>query len=447
MDGKGPLFIWLQVIFLKIFPTNMYVFSGRLVSVIAGLFALIGIYKLSLILFSEKRIAFLAVFLYIICPFALLYDRIALFDSTLSSLLVWVVYFSLKTAKSLKFKDVVFWGVFLFLAIINKFSAVVVGFLSIFIFATYTNSINFRRHWKKMFFLAILAIIPAIFSQFLFSFSSGFPSYVHKFVLYTSQTGQRIPIYKTSRFLINISLLLYWIYSYFTPIFFAVSIISILAVFLKERRIGLIFIQLAILPIFITGIIAQEIAARYALYTVPYFIIPSAYFFYLLHDKRKILTYFLFLITIFPIFLFDISLLSNPVKSPFPRYEKAQFITGDSAGYGLGKVFSFINNESKKNKITVITLGTVGLFPYAFNLEFWENPRVNIIAIWPIDKYTKKYIQERLKNGKVFVAIKKEGKYPPQFVKDLGLKVIFTANRPENLSSTILAKPGGLFTF
>src|SRR3989304_7919550 len=100
-DGKQPLFIWIAAIFQQFIPDPLI--AGRLVSVFAGFGSLVGIYFLARLLFSEK-VAKLAAFLYVILPFALLYDRMALFDSLLTMLGIWAVYFSLKMAKDQRFE-------------------------------------------------------------------------------------------------------------------------------------------------------------------------------------------------------------------------------------------------------------------------------------------------------------------------------------------------------
>ena len=78
--GKPVPFIWLIVLMLKILPSNLYLIAGRLPSVFFGLITLIGIYKLGKSHFS-KSIGLAACLLYILSPFALFYDRLALYDS------------------------------------------------------------------------------------------------------------------------------------------------------------------------------------------------------------------------------------------------------------------------------------------------------------------------------------------------------------------------------
>src|SRR3990167_7048365 len=119
-DGKQPLFIWIAAIFQKFIPDPLI--AGRLVSVFAGFGSLIGIYFLAKLLFSEK-VAKLAAFLYIILPFTLLYDRLALYDSLLTMFGIWAVFFTVKMAKSPQLDIAFLNGFTLGLGMITKSSA------------------------------------------------------------------------------------------------------------------------------------------------------------------------------------------------------------------------------------------------------------------------------------------------------------------------------------
>src|SRR5476649_1760995 len=57
-DGKQPMFVWFAMIFIKFIHDPLL--AGRLVSVTAGFFTLIGLYFLSYELFNNKTLSFLA---------------------------------------------------------------------------------------------------------------------------------------------------------------------------------------------------------------------------------------------------------------------------------------------------------------------------------------------------------------------------------------------------
>lgn len=87
--GKQPLHVWLIVLAGRVIADP--VLAGRLVSVVTGAVAAIGLWLLARRLFST-RTAWLAVLLYILVPYTLLFDRQILIDSMLSAQLIWLLY-------------------------------------------------------------------------------------------------------------------------------------------------------------------------------------------------------------------------------------------------------------------------------------------------------------------------------------------------------------------
>src|SRR3972149_4141373 len=78
-DGKQPLQTWGTIPFLKLFPDNALL-AGRLFAVATGFFAFTGVFITLFYLFG-KRSAFIGAALYIITPYFLFFDRMALVDS------------------------------------------------------------------------------------------------------------------------------------------------------------------------------------------------------------------------------------------------------------------------------------------------------------------------------------------------------------------------------
>src|SRR3990167_5031367 len=87
-DGKQPLFIWIAAV-MQNFISEPIV-ATRLVSFLSGLASTIGIFLLSKELFNnltklnQHRVAAFSSLLYVVLPFTLLYDRLALYDSLLT---------------------------------------------------------------------------------------------------------------------------------------------------------------------------------------------------------------------------------------------------------------------------------------------------------------------------------------------------------------------------
>jgi 4-amino-4-deoxy-L-arabinose transferase-like glycosyltransferase len=88
-DGKQPLYMWLVIPFLKVFSDPLV--AGRLVSVGAGLGALVGIWLLTWRLTRSKLSAWGAGFLWAVVPYAVFFERMALVDSLLTMFFVWAL--------------------------------------------------------------------------------------------------------------------------------------------------------------------------------------------------------------------------------------------------------------------------------------------------------------------------------------------------------------------
>src|SRR3989338_743677 len=120
-DGKQPLFTWLIYPFLKIFTDQL--FAGRFVSVLSGVFASIGIYLLARQLFGKKT-AILASIVYIISPFTIVYDRLALMDRLLASIGIWSLYLSVLLTKFVRLDIALLLGLTIGFGLLTKSSAI-----------------------------------------------------------------------------------------------------------------------------------------------------------------------------------------------------------------------------------------------------------------------------------------------------------------------------------
>ena len=94
-EGKHPLFMWLTAISLQGIDDPLL--AGRVVSVISGLASLLAIFLLGRMLYSE-RIAWVACWIYLLCPFTFFFDRLALVESLLCATALWTTWAALKLA-------------------------------------------------------------------------------------------------------------------------------------------------------------------------------------------------------------------------------------------------------------------------------------------------------------------------------------------------------------
>ncbi len=95
-EGKHPLFMWLTAVSLQAIADPLL--AGRTVSILSGLASLYAIFLIGRMLYS-KRIAWVACWIYLFCPFMLFFDRLALVESLLCTTGLWTAWSALKLAR------------------------------------------------------------------------------------------------------------------------------------------------------------------------------------------------------------------------------------------------------------------------------------------------------------------------------------------------------------
>ena len=116
-DGKTPLFMWLMIPFFKVFKDPLL--AGRFLSVISGFFTLLGVFFLTKKVFNLKS-AFWASLFYVIIPYTVFFDRMALVDSMLSAFTIWVIYFAIWLAQTFRLDMAMILGYLMGGAILTK---------------------------------------------------------------------------------------------------------------------------------------------------------------------------------------------------------------------------------------------------------------------------------------------------------------------------------------
>ena len=166
VDGKQPLFTWIMMVLLRVMHGDP-LFIGRLVSVIAGFGSLVGIWVLAYELFQSKRIAFFSSFIYLVSPFSLIYDRMALYDSLVATLSIWNLFMAIRLVRYPRLDNALLFGMTLALGMLNKTS----GFLSAYLvpLTLFVFSWEKRERWLRFFRWAILCIVSFVLSQLLYS--------------------------------------------------------------------------------------------------------------------------------------------------------------------------------------------------------------------------------------------------------------------------------------
>ncbi len=447
-DGKQPMLIWFGMIFLRIFEDP--VTAVRLVSVFAGLFSLIGLWLLTYELFKSKRAAFISPILYVAYPFAVVYDRMALYDSLVGALAIYAIYFSVLLVRKLRFDVALILGGILGAGMLTKTSAN----FSIILLPVTLLLINFKQKkiLKKLFVWGIFALVSAGIAEVLYNslrLSPFFHIIKEKNTIFVYYPFS-IPISDNiNLFLGNLRGLLTWLFTYLTPFYLILIIASLISrKYLKEK---LVLIAYFALPLIALALFGRVIFPRFiffmSLYLLPLAALGLVEISNLINNylsKRKIGSNYI--VTILTIILFIIyplkvssDFIFNPSKAAIADADHKQYISEWPAGGGVKESIAFFEEKSKNEKIFIGTEGTFGLLPYALEIYLANNPNITIKGYWPVEKIPQEALNASEKMPTYFIFYQPciECEYPGDAPDDWPLKKVSEYKKNDAIFYTV----------
>ena len=384
-DGKQPLFIWIAAIFQKFIEDPLI--ASRLVSVFAGFGSIIGIYLVTKELFNAK-IARFSSLLYVILPFTLLYDRLALFDSLLTTLGIFAIYFSIKMAKNPRLDFALLNGFAIGLTMITKSSGNF--FLYLLPFSLLLSNFRQKMMLKNLSKWVGLSLVTFILTQLIYNSLRLSPLFYvierknYEFIRSFSEITNDPFLFAVSNFKSMIN----WLVTYTSLPLFLFFTICLLWGYLK-KDLKIIYLSILIIIPFIAEVIFNKVLyPRFTLFYYPYILILIAYFVILIMDSfkkySKQLTVGFVLVLSIPVYT-SFKLLTNPAYANIPENDSNQYLNNWPAGYGVAEIVQILKKESKNQIIYVGTQRTFCLYPHSLNIYLWGKNNVQILPFWPVD--------------------------------------------------------------
>jgi len=409
-DGKQPLFVWFAMVFMKFIQDPLV--AGRLVSVLAGFFTLIGLWFLSLELFKNKKISFLSSILYIFFPFAQVYDRMALMDSMVGTFSVWALYFSILLVRKVRLDIAYTLGFIIGGGILTKstnfFSIYLLPFtLLLFDF----GKDNLRKRFTKWFILAFFSMVIAYGLYSILRLSPLFSMVTTKNATFIYPISEWIN-HPFTFFLGNLRGLTDWLISYLGIAYAALILISLIFVkkFFKGKVILLIYF---ILPFTSLALFGKVIFPRF-IYFMSLFLLPLAAegLNTVLVFSKKIIkdtkyhyvsSLLIILVVVSYSGLICYELTTNPKAAPIASSDSSQYLNNWSAGWSVNDTVSLLKQEISKGKVFVGTEGTFGLMPLSLELYLVDNKNITIKGYWPINEFPKEALAYAKKMPAYFI--------------------------------------------
>ena len=402
-DGKQPSFVWFHMIMLRFIEDPLL--AGRMVSVLAGFVALLGIFALTQVLFNNKKLSLLASFLYLIFPFALVYDRMALYDSTVVMFFVWSLTFGVILVKKLRLDIALIFGFILGGSVLTKSS----GFLTIYLFPLFLLLFDLRKkellhkliNWAVLFGVAVTIAYAMYSVQRLSPFFHIIGQKNATFVYPLSEWIEHPFTYLFS----NLQGLVDWVIKYMT---IPILILTISAFIIEPKKY---FREKAFLLLWFLGpflglaVFGKLIYPRFVFFmTIPLLILSAYSLMYLVVKVRKLYLQVIIFIFFISLFIYsDVKILTDFKNAPIPKIDLEQFINGWPSGGGIKESIEFFEKEAKSRNILIATEGTFGLMPYSYEIFLGNNPNIEIKGYWPIENTIPEDLLESALEKDVYV--------------------------------------------
>lgn len=419
-DGKQPSFVWLDMIFMRFFQDPLI--AGRIVSVFSGFFGMVGIFFLAGEIFKDqsgklaKRVGFIAAALYVIYPFTLVYDRMALYDSLVAAISIWSLYFAILLVRRVRLDVALILGMILGFGALTKSNA----FLSIYMMPATLLLFDFKDKDRKLRFVkwAALAALSAIMAYAYFMLLRLSPFFhiidekTHLFV-YSIREWMDHP----TEFLIgNFNGLSTWFLAYFTIPAFVVSVLSLFLEGKKYWREKALLFLWFVLPFIALTLFGRVLYPRFILFmTIPLLVLLAYSINYIWDNSRSWFLKCLFIALslgamVFSSFMVLVDLAHAPIAKP----DTDQFVNSWPAGGGVREIVKYFEDKAKSQKIYVATEGTFGsLATYAVEIYLGDNKNVEKRGIYPLPEKIPDDLMLRASRMPVYLVTNDSQKIPP----------------------------------
>ena len=381
-DGKQPMYIWVAIFFYKTIHDPLL--AGRLVSVGTGLVSTIGMFFLGREIFKNTKIGLLSSLLYALYPFALVYDKMAMYDSMVAMFIIWILYFTILLVRHVRFDLGMILGMVIGAGMLTKTNADFGFILLPFALLLFP----FKKHFDKrrLYLLFLYSLVALVIANAMYAILRLSPYYYiigqkNLTFIYSFHDFIRQPF----AFVVgNTQGLGGWFIEYMTIPF----LVLVLATFFVDRKFfreKLFLLIWFIVPFILFAFDGKVLYPRYLLNMTMSLIPLGAYAFYVLQAKIKQVSIKILLFLVFTSMFIvnDYLLLTNFANANIPQSDKGQYLTDWPSGVGVNQTVSFL--QSQQGKIYVGTEGTFGLMPYALQIYLYKNPNITINGFWPIN--------------------------------------------------------------
>jgi 4-amino-4-deoxy-L-arabinose transferase-like glycosyltransferase len=447
IDGKQPLQTWGTIPFIKLFPDNLLL-AGRLFSVSTGFVALIGIITLCWYLWGRKA-GLIAGILYIVTPYFVFYDRMALVDSGVNASIIWILFFSILLAKTIRIDVAMVFGVFAGIGLLAKSSVFLFLGLSlgavIFLVDTHINFLHTRSFLRNLYkdrkriidysVLFSLSMGIALAMYLTQKFFSPFFHYIAQknltFIL-SPQEWLANPLGLVSTNIRLAPLYVAW-ESGWLPIVF--GFVGLWELYKRDRRLALYISLWIIVPFVLIINFNKVLFPRYLIFFPTFFVILTTYLFSRFAQKNvfRVITPLTMLILLglsYPI-VFNVKAIS------FPPVDRGQYIEGQTAVWGAEELMETVRASTVDGKYAlVLAEGNFGLIGDVLSVYVKPKDRIEVRGAWPLNEEDILRAQQEMDTKHAFVVFSHRKDFPVHWQEEL-MTLIKKYDKPNNPNDSV----------
>ena len=427
-DGKQPLQTWGTIPFIKMFPNDL-LFAGRLFSVATGFIALLGILALCGYLWG-KRGALIGAILYLVTPYFLFYDRIALVDSGVNAAFIWILFFSLLLPKYRRLDLAIIFGFVAGIGLLAKSSVALFLALSTFGVLILVESehakenllFSFREirsfilkskcklvDYYGLFVVAFVIALSLYLVQKLFSPFFHYIAEKNLTFIQSPTEWLTAPFSLVSSNLRFVTTYVAW-ESGWVPVVFGIAGFFMI---LRKRPLLATYLGLwTIIPFLMIINFNKVIFPRYLIFFPTLLTIFSVAFIASVKDKKlrliSIVTSVLLLASLSYPMLFNVTAIS------LPPVDRGQYIEGQTAVWGAQELMEIIRKDTLQTgkRATVLAEGNFGLIADVLEVMKKPDDKIDIEGYWPLNEEHILAKQKDTKNNSVYIVFSHRRDFP-----------------------------------
>ncbi len=429
-DGKQPLFMWLVIPALKIFADPL--FAGRFISVLSGLAVMLGLGALTFVIFRKVKTALLAMFLYLVVPWGLFFDRMALVDGLLSALAVWSLVFAIILGETRRLDSALILGMILGGGLLTKspgmffvLMAPMVAIVRVELFPRSDHPLNNKvQNGLRALLLLAVSLIFAFGIYNILRLGPNFHMIKIRNKDYVWPISEILK-HPLDPLIPHLKDVVRYYYSYLTLPIFTLGILGALGILKKKKKrlMGIVLLTWWLAPLLVEAAIAKTFTGRYILFSLPVFLLFVAYGienlksqvlnFSVSPQTLRLLEVFLLGLILVPPLVFDWRLWTDPAKASLPRDDYAGYLEDWTAGWGIKETADYVKEISRAgNKVVVGTEGFFGTLPDGLQIYLEKEPGVTVLGVGvPVKSIANSLKEARASGNKTYLLVNKSRFY------------------------------------